>query len=141
VSLSAFYGKLARLVGDPELVRRVRGGDVDWLRDGDVTALEADRLAAMAADPRFAVLCSLYRSNRLTALVRTVPSVVVALGDRLSETVTEFWRESAPNGMQFRSEAESFCAHVRRQHPDDLNMQRIVDQAEIDLVGLYEEGM
>ncbi len=139
MSLSTFYARLARLVGDPALVRSVRRGEARWLRDGDITELEAARLEAMAADPRMAVMCSLYRSNRLTALVRTVPSVVVALGDRLTDTVTEFWRESAETDMQFRSEAESFCRYLRREYTDDHEMQRIIAQAETDLVLLYED--
>jgi len=75
-------------------VRRVRrdglagsGFDLLALTEGDL-----ERLEEMAHDPRMSVMCSLYRSNRLTALVRTVPAVVEVLGDRLSDEVTEFWR-------------------------------------------------
>ncbi len=93
----------------------------------------------MAADPGMAVMCSLYRSNRLTALVRTVPQVVVALGHRLREALTEFWREHPRTDLQFRSEAEAFCAFVRQRYASEQEVQRVVDHAEAALAIRFAE--
>ena len=138
MSLGGFYTALARMVGDPELVRRVRrdglagsGFDLLALTDGDL-----ERLEQMAHDPRMSVMCSLYRSNRLTALVRTVPAVVEALGDRLSDEVTEFWRITPRTDMQFISEAEEFCDFVRARHGDDPAIAAAIAESEAGLVGL-----
>jgi hypothetical protein len=133
VSLDGFNAGLAALVCDPDLVRRVRAGDHGWRPDSDVTDRELSRLITMANDPRMEVLCSLYRSNRLTALVRTVPAVVDALGDRLGGTVTEFWNRTPRTDMQFRSEGHAFCAFVRRRYPDNAVLQGVVDEAEAAL--------
>lgn len=130
---------MARLVSDPDLVRSVRRGDIEWIRQGDVTEREANRVIAMAADQRMEVLCSLYRSNRLTALVRTVPTVVVGLGERLSDSLTEFWRSRPRTDMQFRTEAANFCAFVRDRYAEDTEMQPIVDRAEADLGARYDD--
>lgn len=132
MSLDAFNAGLAALVSDPDLVRRIRAGDREWRSGSDVTDLEVSRLITMAHDPRMAVLCSLYRSNRLTALVRTVPAIVDRLGDRLSDAVTEFWLSHPRSDMQFRSEAEAFCGFVRQRYGDDAGLQGVVDQAHAD---------
>jgi hypothetical protein len=100
----------------------------------DLTSREAARLSAMASDPRMSVLCSLYRSNRLTALVRTVPTVVDALGVRLSTTVSLFWVEHQRTDMQFRSEAREFCDFVRNRYPQDQQLRNTVEQARRVLV-------
>jgi len=139
MSLDGFHSALARLVGDPDLVRSVRRGDIDWIRRGELTEREAERVIAMANDPRMEVLCSLYRSNRLTALVRTVPSVIIALDDRLSDTLTEFWRERPRTDMQFRTEAADFCAFIRGRYSGDPEIQHLVDCAETALRVRYDD--
>lgn len=115
MSLEAFQVALAQLVSDPELVAAFRRGSGDpsfSARLGELDQLERHRLSTMAHDPRMDVLCSLYRSNRLTALVRTVPELVEALGDELGPIVSSFWREVPRHDLQFRSEAAEFCRFV-----------------------------
>ena len=136
MSLDGFYAALAALVSDPDLVRQVRAGDHRCL-PVDATPLEVERLVAMAADPRMSVLCSLYRSNRLTALVRTVPGVVDDLGDRLGATVSRFWVAHPRTDLQFRSEGEAFCAFVREACADDADLLASVDRAEVELAARY----
>jgi hypothetical protein len=104
VSLDGFYRALAALASDPGLVRGIRGGESDWLLGFELSPLEVGRLEVMARHDGMEVTCSLYRSNRLTALLRTVPTLVEALGDRLGAEVTQFWIATPRTDMQFRTE-------------------------------------
>ncbi len=138
MSLESFQAALALLVSDPDLVEQARAGDIRWLDSLDLTALERARLEHMANDERMAVMCSLYRSNRLTALVRTVPEVVEALGDRLSETCTDFWRSHPRKDMQFLSEGTAFCHFVRDRFAVDGDLSSIATRAERSLASRYQ---
>jgi hypothetical protein len=91
----------------------------------------------MAADPRMAVLCSLYRSNRLTALVRTVPTLVDALGDDLRRVLDAYWTRNPRPDMQFASEAQAFCSFVDSLAVGDVRLQEIVRRAQDDLDARY----
>lgn len=119
VSLDSFYRALATLVSDPELVRRIRRGDDDCLATYDLSPLEHERVKTMAGQGGMEVLCSLYRANRLTPLIRTVPTVVGRLGARLEQTVTEFWIATPRVDMQWRTEAVAFCEFVERKYQGD----------------------
>jgi hypothetical protein len=79
----------------------------------------------------------LYRSNRLAALIRTVPGVVDALGDGLRAEVDAFWLATPRSDMQFRSEGATFCAFVRGRHPHDRSLMKAVRVAEADLSDRY----
>lgn len=137
MSLGAFYTGLARMAGDPARVRAVRSAGPSALGlDDSLTDRESARLGAMAADPRMSVMCSLYRSNRLTALVRTVPGVVAALGDQLADVVTDFWRVTPRTDMQFLSESRDFCDFVRTRFADDGTILAAVATAEVALRAL-----
>lgn len=138
MSLDAFYRGLAALVADPELVRRMRRGDHEHLDHAALTARESARLVTIAGDPRMDVMCSLYRSNRLTALVRTVPAVVDALGDRLAGVLGDFWRDHPRTDMQFRSEADAFCEFVRSRFPADEALTALIRAAQRALHERYE---
>ncbi len=106
------------MVADPELIIRARSNDLDWLNHPDLEDHERDRLIMMASDERIEVLCSLYRSNRLTALVRTVPGLVEALGPDLDAVVSAFWRATARTDLQYRSEGEALCRFVMKNVDD-----------------------
>lgn len=116
VSLDSFYVALAAMTRDSELVRRVRRGDDEWLASFDLSPIERERVQQMARDDGMEVLCSLYRANRLTALLRTVPTLVETLGDGLGEIVTEFWRQTPRVDMQWRTEAVAFCDFIEREY-------------------------
>lgn len=137
MSLDGFHRGLALLVADPGVVRTARAGDRGWAEGIDLSPLERDRLVAMAGDGRMEVLCGLYRSNRLTALVRTVPALVDGLGDRLHDTVSAFWAGSPRTDLQFRSEGAAFCRFVRGRFPEDSGLQDVADEAETALVARY----
>lgn len=138
MSLDSFYGALAALVSDPELVRRVRRGGDDCLAGFGLSPLERERVAMMAREGGMEVLCSLYRANRLTPLIRTVPTVVDALGDRLGATVTEFWTSTPRVDMQWRTEAVAFCDFVERKYPDDPALIRASKAARDEVIDYYD---
>jgi hypothetical protein len=118
------------MASNPELVRQSRAGQYGWLDGFVLTPLERDRMALMANDDRMEINCSLYRSNRLTALVRTVPAVVDALGDRLRDAVTDFWLSHPETDLQFQTEALAFCDFVRTGYP---GLASVVAEAEDEL--------
>ena len=139
MSLEQFQLAFARLVSDPNLVGSVRRGEPgpQFSRQMDqLDEIERRRITAMADDPRMDVLCALYRSNRLTALVRTVPALVDALGDRLSDTVTTFWREIPRHDLQFKSEGTAFCSFVA-DTSNDVELQRAAFEAQAELDARY----
>lgn len=138
MSLDSFYGALAALVSDPELVGRTRRGDDNWRFAFDLTPIERERVETMARDGGMEVLCSLYRANRLTALIRTVPAVVDALGERLGQTVTEFWRSTPRVDMQWRTEAVAFCDFVEHQYPDDPILTAASSAARDAVIDYYD---
>jgi hypothetical protein len=137
ISLDGFYCGLAALISDPDLVRRCRHGDQDFLLAFDLSAAELERLVIMSRRNGIEVMCSLYRSNRLTALINAVPTVVRALGDRLGPTLSEFWISTPEPDMQFRSEGATFCDFVRLRYPNDEILSTIIGDAERSLATLY----
>jgi len=137
VSLDGFYQGLAALAADPELARGSRAGDREWLRAFDLSPEESGRLVTMAADNGMEVLCSLYRSNRLTALVGTVPGVVYGLGERLDGALSVFWKQVPRSDMQFRTESLAFCDFVRDRYPDDGALQEALAAAGASVIDHY----
>lgn len=140
MSLDGFYRGLAAMAGDPDLVRRSRTGDDGWLLGFDLSSIELERLSIMARDDGMEVICSLYRSSRLTALMNTVPSVVRALGDRLFATASEFWASTPREDLQFRTEGAAFCDFVSTRFPADASLIAVVDAALAQLVDLFDAG-
>lgn len=140
MSLDGFYRGLAAMVADPRLVRRSRQGDNQWLDAFELTNLERARLCTMAGDGRIEVMCSLYRSNRLTALVRTVPALVDALGERLEATVTEFWVSFSRPDLQWRTEAIAFCDFVDERYRDETDLRATAAAARNAVVSYYDES-
>jgi hypothetical protein len=108
---------------DPELTLATQRDGIEWAPSLALTDDERGRLLATAADPRMEVVCSLYRSNRLTALVRTLPLLVEALGGRLGPVISDFWIEQDRTELQVRTEAEVFCRFVAARFPDDRELQ------------------
>jgi hypothetical protein len=126
------------MVSSPDLVRRIRIGDDGRLLEFELTSIELDRLRAMACDDRMEVICSLYRSNRLTALINTVPNVVQALGDRLAATASEFWATTPRADLQFLTEAAAFCDFVSARFPSDPRLLADVEKSRTRLTELYD---
>lgn len=138
MSRDGFERALAALVADPGRVIALRSGDLRQLDAYDLDPQDRCRLQAMAGDDRMAVNCSLYRSNRLTALVRTVPELVDALGERLGAVATEFWAATPRRDLQFVSEGRAFAEFVRNRHPDDPAVCGAARRALADLADRYE---
>jgi hypothetical protein len=138
VSLDSFHRALAALVSDPELVRRVRRGDDDWLKAFSLSQIEHGRVQAMAREGSIEVLCSLYRANRLTPLIRTVPTLVDKLGDRLEQTVDAFWTAAPRVDMQWRTEAIAFCDFVERRYHDEPDLVEASSAARDVVIDYYD---
>jgi hypothetical protein len=138
VSLDSFYRALAALVSDPDLVRRARRGDDAWQIALGLSPIERERVETMARAGGMEVLCSLYRANRLTALVRTVPELVDALGERLGQTVTEFWTSNPRVDMQWRTEAIAFCDFIAQKYSDDPALAGVSSIARDAAVNYYD---
>jgi hypothetical protein len=137
--LEQFQVALAQLVADPRLVIELRRDPAGtWATEllEPLNDRDRERLVAMAEDPRIEVLCSLYRSNRLTALVRTVPQLVDSLGSALDATVSRFWREVPRRDLQFLSEGRAFCRFVAATS-DERAMVTAAIAAESSLAGHY----
>jgi hypothetical protein len=83
-------------------------------------------------------VCSLYRANRLTALVRTVPAIVNALGERLGQTVTEFWTGTPRLDMQWSTVAIAFCDFVAQKYSDDPALAAVSSAARDAAVTYYD---
>jgi len=92
----------------------------------------------MAGQAGMEVMCSLYRSKRLAALVDTVPAIIRALGDRLESTVSDFWAVNPGSDLQFRTEAVAFCGFVRQRYAEDAALTGITVDAERSLNSMYE---
>jgi hypothetical protein len=138
MSLNGFYAGMAAMISDPDLVRQIRRGDTGWLGSYDLEAHERDRLLTMAGADGMEVMCTLYRATRLAPLLRTVPDLVTALGDRLHAEVSAFWVACPRTDLQFRREAEAFCDFVRLRHPGDEELSEAVARSEAALAILYE---
>lgn len=138
MSLDGFHRAFAALMRDPGLTLATRRDGIGWADSLDLTDDERRRLVAMAADPRMEVVCSLYRSNRLTALVGAMPALVEALGPRLGPVASAFWVEHDRTDLQFRTEGEAFCRFVAARYPHDGALQAAVAAALADVRAGYD---
>lgn len=100
------------MVASPSLVVAVLNGRPEALEPYELTPRERRRLEAVAAQPGMEVNCTLYRSNRLTPIVMSLPYTCFILGDRLRWIAGRFW-DSHPTDLQFRTEVERFAAFLR----------------------------
>lgn len=107
MTLEAFQRALADAVASP---RRC----LEWSRDGsglenyDLNPRERERLLAIVRHEGMSHNCTLYRANRLTPIVRSLPRTCALLGDRLTEVLERFWAERPDTEIQFKLEAERF---------------------------------
>lgn len=134
MSLAAFQSQLLRLIADPAFRDRVRarGG----IRDPALTALEAKRLAAIAASPGLDVNRTLHKGFRLGKLRAMLPLTCQLLGPaRLTREVSSFWRQRPPSSFSFLPEALEFCAHLQRRPARSPYLAEIVayEQARLAL--------
>ena len=109
MSAAAFQSHFARLVIDPDFRDDVRSRGNEALA-ADLSALERDRLLAVASDPGLDVTRTLHKGFRLSKLVGQLPLTCAALGkEALSREVAEFWRRNPPVSFYYLAEAVSFC--------------------------------
>jgi hypothetical protein len=107
VTLEVFQRALADAVASPQRC-------IDWRRDAscldayDLEPRERERLLAIVRHEGMSHNCTLYRANRLTPLVRSLPRTCELLGERLTEVIEQFWVDRPDTEVQFRLEAERF---------------------------------
>lgn len=113
MSAASYQRVQARMVLDPALARRVAAGEE--LEEG-LSAVEAARLRAQAADPGLALCTTLHEGWRLTKLLTLLPLVFeVGDPDELAGLVREYWTGHRPRGLRFEHEAADFADLVARR--------------------------
>lgn len=116
MSLQSFQASMARLIVDPDFRDRVRAAGAAAGSGGPLSALEARRLDAIAADPGLAVNRTLHKGFRLGKLRALLPLTCRVLGPRaLLRLVPAFWAQRPPSSFYFLPEALEFCAFLESQ--------------------------
>lgn len=111
VSFDKFQRALADVVASPQLCIAIRG-DNSLLDGYDLEPKERERLLAMVSHEGMSHNCTLYRANRLTPLVRSLPRTCDLLGDNLTVVLAEFWAQQPDAEVQFKLEAERFGKYL-----------------------------
>jgi hypothetical protein len=131
MSLPEFQRAMADLVASPPRSRRVAQlGDVG-LDDYALTDRERRRLLAMVTHRGMAVNCTLYRANRLTPLVRTLPATCELLSAEMGRLIDEFFDAVVDCDLQWKGEGVRFAEFLRchPRHRDDVTLQALIDFA------------
>jgi hypothetical protein len=134
VSLDQFQRALADAVASPQRCLALRQ-DSSLLDAYDLEPRERQRLLAMVCHEGMSHNCTLYRANRLTPLVRSLPRTCELLGDRLAGVLEKFWVDQPDAEVQFKLEAERFGQYILEQGILDIEQDDhlfCVLQEEID---------
>ncbi len=119
MTLAAFQRALTDLTASPELCRRVRRDADGVLAAYDLTPVERDRLAGIAASAGMEANCILYRANRLAPVALNCPDLCDALGEALTPLISAYWEAEPTTNVHFLVETERFCAFLQAR--DDLD--------------------
>jgi hypothetical protein len=138
VSLDKFQQALADVVASPQRCIALRQ-DSSLLDAYDLEPRERQRLLAMVRHEGMSHNCTLYRANRLTPLVRSLPRTCELLADRLTEVLEQFWIERPDAEVQFKLEAERFGRYVlERGIPGIKDEERLFSVLREEIEGLDE---
>ena len=107
--LAAFQTALADLTASPALCRRVRADPAVLHARYTLTDKEWRRLAAIAASRGMEANCMLYRANRLAPVALNLPETCEALGEHLTELISDYWEGEPITDVHFLIEADRFC--------------------------------
>jgi hypothetical protein len=133
MSLEGFQRAFAEIVASPALCVELRG-DETWLDRFDLDARERRRLLAMAWHRGMSHNCTLYRSNRLTPIARSLPGTCIQLGARLTAELEAFWASEPDSELQFKREAERFARFLlRRLHDGGLVDASIAEEVRTEM--------
>ena len=111
MSLVKFQQALADVVASPQRCIALRQ-DSSLLDAYDLEPRERQRLLTMVRHEGMSHNCTLYRANRLTPLVRSLPRTCELLADRLTEVLEQVWTERPDAEVQFKLEAERFGRYI-----------------------------
>jgi hypothetical protein len=145
VTQRAFQSTVARLVIDPDFRDRIRAHGVIAL-DSDLTALEQERVMAIASDRGLDATRTLHKSFRLTKIYTLLPLTRALLGpDRLAKEISSFWKAELPVSHYFMEEAIGFCDFLRKRIRSGLRikyLEEIVayERANLELRRLRTSG-
>ncbi|MGB5762060.1 MAG: hypothetical protein WBM58_05865 [Sedimenticolaceae bacterium] len=114
MSLDKFQRALAQVVASPQQCIALRR-DSSLLDAYDLEPRERQRLLAIVSHEGMSHNCTLYRANRLTPVVRSLPRTCELLAGRLTEVLEQFWADRPDAEVQFKLEAERF-GHYILQH-------------------------
>ncbi|HEY6188620.1 MAG TPA: hypothetical protein VIW80_13265 [Pyrinomonadaceae bacterium] len=134
----AFQSTVARLVIDPDFRERVCAHGVIAL-DGELTALEQERVLAIVSDKGLDATRTLHKSFRLTKIYTMLPLTRAVLGpDHLAKEISTFWKAQLPMSHYFMEEAIAFCDFLRKRIRSGLRikyLEEIVayEQANLEL--------
>ena len=116
--LADFQQALADLTASPELCRAVLA-DAELLSGRYVlTSREQARVLAIVRHRGMAAACMVYRMNRIAPLVMNLRESMRALGPRLRETLSSYWRDYPHGYAHFLLEAERFGDWLSRRLPE-----------------------
>lgn len=119
MSLDQFQRALADIVASPQRCLALRQ-DSSLLDAYDLEPRERQRLLAMVRHEGMSHNCTLYRANRLTPLVRSLPRTCELLGDQLAEVLEQFWVDRPDAEVQFKLEAERFSQYILQHGIPDI---------------------
>lgn len=113
--------------------------DSSLLDDYDLDPRERQRLLAMVRHDGMSHNCTLYRANRLTPLVRSLPRTCEILADRLTQVLDQFWKDEPDAEVQFKLEAERFAQYLLQRGIRDLEEEeKLFSVLQEELDGLDE---
>lgn len=111
MSLEEYQRAMADLMRAPALCGAVRRGD-EVLAGYALTALERDRLRAIAGHRGMVVNAMLYRASRLVGITRRLPATVSLLGPALREVFDAYLLACPDASAEFDAEARAFAKFV-----------------------------
>ena len=115
MTLPAFQRALCELIGSPELCLAVRGDGREFFNRYDLTPRERERLHDIVWQRGMSTNCTLYRSNRVTPIYTLLHYTCLVLGERLKQTLDEYWAATEFRDLQFKSEIERFGRFLRER--------------------------
>lgn len=119
----SFQTTVARLVIDPDFRDQVRAYGAMAL-DGDLTALEQERVLSVVCDNGLDSTRTLHKSFRLTKIYTMLPLTRALLGPaRLARELGVFWKEELPVSHYFPEEAIAFCGFLQNRLRSGLRIK------------------
>lgn len=111
--LVEFQQALADLTASPELCNEARQEPAMLRRRYALSEREWQRLVGIVQHPGMECACIVYRANRLAPLALNLPQTCRALGPRLRDVASDYWRTYPEGNVHFFVEADRFCRYLQ----------------------------